>query len=103
MQTEMRYLCANKFPSVHRDISRERLEQLSLDPAFGEMSQHAPILTTVLMESCPAKKDYEKKLVVVVCASAKLKFCNQNMKLLPSIFSLVLQAGHESRQVKIQH
>ena len=67
------------------------------------MSQHAPILTTMLMESCPVKKDYEKKQVVVVCASAMLKFCNQNMKLLPSIFSLVLQAGHESHQVKIQH
>ena len=104
MQTEMRYLCADKFPSVHRDVSREKLEQLSLDPAFEEMSQHAPILTTVLMESCPAKKDHEKKkLVVVVCAAAMLKFRNPNMKLLPSIFSLVLQAGHAGRQVKIQH
>ena len=84
---------------MHRNTSKT-LEQMSLDPAFNEMSQHAPLLTTVLMESCPAKKkDEEKKLIVVTCTAAMSKFRNPKMKLIPSIFSLVLQAGNAGRQV----
>lgn len=75
---------------------------MSLDPAFNELAQYAPLLTVVLMESCPAKKDDDqKKLLVVTCTAAMLKFRNPKMKLLPSIFSLVLQAGNAGRQVKV--
>lgn len=100
LRAELKFLCADTFPSVHRNTTRETLERMSLDPAFNELSQYAPLLTAVLMESCPAKKDDDqKKLLVVTCTVAMLKFRNPKMKLLPSIFSLVLQAGNAGRQV----
>lgn len=102
LRAELKFLCADTFPSVHRNTTRETLERMSIDPAFNELSQYAPLLTAVLMESCPAKKDDDqKKLLVVTCTAAMLKFRNPKIKLLPSIFSLVLQAGNAGRQVKL--
>ena len=94
---------ADKFPSVHRDASKSKLEDFSLVPLFAELSEHAPILTAVLTESCPSKKsDEQKKLAVVVSSAVLLKFQNPKMKLIAAIFSLVLQAGHAGRQVRIK-
>ena len=55
LRAELKFLCADTFPSVHRKTSRETLEQMSLGPAFNELSQYAPLLTEMLMESCPVQ------------------------------------------------
>ena len=102
IRLELKGLCADKFPSVHRDASKSKLEDFSLVPVFAELSEHAPILTAVLTESCPSKKsDEQKKLAVVVSSAVLLKFRNPKMKLIAAIFSLVLQAGHAGRQVRL--
>lgn len=100
VRQELKSLCADKFASVHRDTSI-LLDNFSLDPVFSELSENAPVLTSVLMESCPStKNDDQKKLAVVVSSAVLLKFRNPKMKLIASIFSLILQAGHAGRQVK---
>ena len=102
IRLELKGLCADKFSSVHRDVTKSTLSEFSVVPAFEELSQHAPMLTTVLMESCPTKKsDDDKKVAVVVSSAVLLKFRNPKMKLMASVFSLVLQAGHAGRQVAI--
>ena len=101
IQAEIKSLCAYRFSSVYKDTSGEALQKFSIALAFEEIQQHAPVLTTALMESCPSKKrEDEKKVAVVMCASLLLKFRNPRMKTLAAIFSLVLQAGHAGRQVK---
>ena len=59
--------CADKFQSVHRDASKATLEQFSLVSVLEELYSLAPVLMTVLTESCPPKKtEDEKKQAVLV-------------------------------------
>ena len=62
VRREIKTLCADKFASIQRDTS-SLIHGMSLEPIFSELSKNAPILTALLMESCPSihKKRCSKK------------------------------------------
>ena len=100
IRLELKGLCADQFHSVHRNMSKSALANFSIVPVFEELHQHAPLLTSILMKSCPARKsEKDKKVAVTVTMSMLMKFRNPKMKLMASIFSLVLQAGHAGWQI----
>lgn len=101
VRREIKTLCADKFASIQRDTS-SLIHGMSLEPIFSELSKNAPILTALLMESCPStKSDAQKRIAITISSAILLKFRNPKMKLVASMFSMVLQAGHAGRQVSM--
>ena len=96
-------ICSDEHDSILRLKSKPALEHFSWETVWEELSQNAPMLMSLLLNLVPSsKRDSESvKPALCVCASVILKLNNQKMNLVQSAVSLVLKAGHATKQVNI--
>ena len=93
-----------------RDTSIEAVKSFSWDDIFAEFERHAPTLFKVLKgcvsvksrkrPHCKVSKRPNQSIVLCVCGSILLRNKNANMNLLQRVVSLLLSAGHVSKQVQ---
>ena len=101
LQVEMKRLCSNHSDSVLMSKSTDDLCSFSHDKIYTELMQHCPTLLEIL-EGCTNRKSPQanRKQVICVCAAILAKYRRPSMSLLQRCISLILYAGHCSKQVR---
>ena len=119
IREEVRVMCSNKSDSILRSRDPKNLRNFDCDSVISEMEKYTPTLLKILKEvTKPHKKrkkqahkrndrassnkqnDANKQNAIIATSAAILcKNHNPSMCLLQKIISLILQAGHSSKQV----
>ena len=98
---EIKILCSDKEKSIFRDKSQHHLENFSWEPLCSELSSKAPVLLSIMKGCTPKKADPERiKPIICTCAAILLKFRNPKLCYFQAVISLLLHAGHASKQVR---
>lgn len=100
---ELKLLCSNKFNSILLETSQAALEYFSWESLWLELTKRIPVFLSIL-RACSVKRqaDPERvKPVVCMCAVILAKFRNPKACLVQCIISMILQAGHASKQVSV--
>ncbi len=100
---ELKLLCSNKFNSVLLETSQIALEYFSWESLWLEMIKATPVLLSVLQACTVKRRVYPERVkpVVCMCAAILAKFRNPKACLVQSVISMILQAGHASKQVSV--
>ena len=97
VRNEIRSMSSESFLSSQ---SNELLKDFQWDRLLAELSCKAPVLLEILHEATKTRVPRSNShLVIGTCAAILLKHRNAKMSLLQKIISLVLYAGHASKQV----
>lgn len=98
---EVKELCSTKYDSILCMKVKHALEKFSWDRVWGELEKKCPILLQVLTESLPYTTRCKESIKPAMCTSAciLLKLRCPSMSLLQGMLSIVLRAGHASKQV----
>ena len=101
MKRELTTLSSDTFSSILREKSQTAMEFFTWESVWQELSSHAPTLLSVLqgITSRRSINIARAKPVVCVCAAILLKLKNPKMCHIQAMLSLLLHAGHSSRQV----
>ena len=97
---EIRAMASDEVNSILQSQNPEDLKQFSWDMLLNELSTHAPQLKRLLFLA--AKTNIARSntnAVVGMCAALLIKHRNPKMNLVQKINSLLLYAGHCSKQV----
>ena len=99
----------NNSGSLLRNSSVEVIKSFSWDAVAADIQMHAPTLSKVFKGCvdiqrrgyCTSKAPHRPNSVIAlcVCAAVMLKNRNENMNLFQRLVSLLLNAGHASKQV----
>lgn len=112
IQKELTVMTSKKTQSVLRDKARDAYSKFSWDSIIGELQKHAPTLLKFLSGCVNVKRRRMKKVkranknrpkinsIIALCASILLRNKSSHMNLLQQIMSVILQAGHASKQVQ---
>lgn len=99
---EIKAICSDKHKSIFRDKSQDLLEHFSWEPLWLELSCKAPVLLSLMKGCTPKKADPERiKPIICTCAAILMKFRNPKLCHFQAVISLLLHAGHASKQVLI--
>ena len=101
VSTETNTICSDRHKSIVHDKSQHVLDNFSLEPLWSELSTTAPVLLSILKGWIRKKADPEHtKPIICTCAAILLKLLH-NTKLCQfrPVISLLLHAGHASKQV----
>ena len=81
--------------------NKTALEHFTWETVWSELEQKAPTLTAILLGLAPTSKRESEhiKPALSLCASILLKLRNDKVNLVQSVISLVMKAGHASKQV----
>ena len=80
--------------------SNDDLKEFKWDRLHRELSHKAPVLLSILVNATNTRIPRPNSHVVIgICVAILLKHRNHKMSLLQKIISLVLYAGHASKQV----
>ena len=102
MSNELRLLCSSKFNSILLETSQTALKFFSWETVWQEMAKATPVILSLLQVCIPKHASLERvKPVVCMCAPILAKFRNPKLCLVQSVVSMVLQAGHASKQVSV--
>ena len=87
--------------SLLRHKSKAALENFSWERVWLELQQSAPLFLALLSGLLPSFKRRKEASIpaLCMCASILLKLQNPKMNLVQSMVSLVLKAGHTTKQV----
>ena len=97
---EIKAICSDKHKSIFREKSQDVLEHFSWDPLWSELSTKAPVLLSIMKGCTPKKADTEHiKPIICTCAAVLMKFRNPKLCHFQGVISLLLHAGHASKQV----
>ena len=66
---------------------------------MSELSAYTPVLKRILEATCPKKTQPNFTAVVCVCVALLARSRNRQMSLISKILSLILYAGHSSKEV----
>lgn len=96
-------LSSDNHDSFLRLKSKPAIEHFTWESVWIELQKNAPILMSLLTNLIPQSKrnSEESKPPLCMCASILLKLQNPKMNLVQSMVSLVLKAGHATKQVAI--
>lgn len=106
---EIRLMASNKVDSFLCSTSKDDLKTFSWGRLHAELSTFAPVLHSILLAATKTRVPRPNtRMVTGMCAAILLKHRNPKMSLVQKVVSLVLYAGHASKQVKqlaacIQH
>ena len=94
-------ICSDNHDSLLRLKSKPAVEHFTWESVWLELQKNAPILMSLLTSLLPQSKRNSEasKLPLCMCASILLKLQNPKMNLVQSMVSLVLKAGHATKQV----
>ena len=98
---EIRHVCSDSHDSILRLKTKPALEHFSWETIWTELQQNTPTLLDILKELIPTSKR-ERDIfhpALCMCASILLKLNNQKVNLIQSAISLILKAGHATKQV----
>ena len=94
---EVRSMAAQSFLCSQ---SKDDLKEFKWDRIHAELSQKAPVLLNILLHATKTRIPRPNTHIVVgTCVAILLKHRNPKMSLLQKIISLLLYAGHASKQV----
>ena len=85
-------------------LQSSKLEDFKWDMLLNELNKYAPIFINLLQCLTKTKtKRSSEKAVIGMCASILLKHRYSRMSLIQKIISIILYAGHTSKQVCTLH
>lgn len=97
---EIKTMASDSTNSIMRSQNPEHLQQFSWDLLLNELSQHAPLLSSLLISATRTKVARSNtKAVIGMCAAILMKQRNSRMNLVQRIISLILYASGTSKQV----
>ena len=101
IQREVKVLASLKENSLLRDKSRDTLLSFSWDKMWQELAVKTPTLLTILETILSCKTISFSKLQPIPCIIIAIlaKFVNPQLNLVQSYISILLYAGHCSKQV----
>lgn len=99
---EVKMLCSDSVNSILKEDNPEVLKSFTWQIFQHELSTHAPIFMGVL-ESASVKSKPSSEVSVCLCAALIARSRTPTMTLPAKILSLVLYAGHSSKEVYIMH
>ena len=102
VQNEMKVLCSDKYDSILRLKTKPSLEQFSWETVWLELMNCTPTLTQLMLCILPKSKQGTKAVrpSLCMCASILLKHRNNRINLVQSVVSMIMKAGHATKQVK---
>lgn len=100
VHSEVKKLCSESVQSVLLSSDPRTLQSFTWQDLKSELSIHAPVLKGIL-ESTGVESRNRPNFDAVVCLCIALLAKNRNpkMSLIAKIFSLILYAGHSSKEV----
>ena len=100
VQLEMEALCSDRVDSTLKHHSREDLLTFKWSDIYDELQAHTPILLQILlaatMTRCPRTN---REAVISMCAVMICKLRRPQLSAAQKTLSLILYAGHASKQV----
>ena len=101
IQREVKGVCSDAHDSILRMTSKPAIENFTWERVWQELELKTPLLATTLSGLLPVSKRTQINVVpaLCVCASVLLKLQNQKVNLVQTMISLVLKAGHATKQV----
>ena len=100
VQAEVATLCSDKCNSVLRQHAKEQLLKFKLENFNQEMRAHAPTLLTLLQAATHTRHQRpNQQAVIATCAAMMCKLRRKEMNMVQKTLSLILYAGHASKQV----
>ena len=100
LQSELRKLCS--VDSLLKENSTTAFQEFSWNNLIKEIQDHAPLLLSV-MTACTKTRSRRpnRNSTIGMYIAMLLQYCYKNMCLVQKILSLVLHAGHSSKQVSL--
>ena len=100
LRQELKKLCSDETQSILRTQSLSNNPRFSWSAIYCEIQLHAPLLFNLLLSMTKTRQARSnRKAVICVCAAVLLKYRFSKMSLLQKVVSLILYAGHSSKQV----
>ena len=100
MRNELKVFCSKKFDSVLLESSQAALEYFSWESMWQEMAKATPVMMSLFCSCLSRRADKDKlKPVICMCTAMLAKSRNPKLNLVQAIISLILLAGHASKQV----
>ena len=101
LRNEIARMCSREVGSVLHQQGRDTLMKFSWNDVVTEATHHAPILLE-LLKSCTSTRRprSNRHSVISMCIAMLCKVRCNDMSLAHKILSLVLYAGHSSKQVQ---
>ena len=102
---EIKCVCSDLHDSILQMKNKTALEHFTWETVWNELEQKAPTLTAILLGLAPTSKRAQSehtqciKPALSICASILLKLHHDKVNLVQSVISLVMKAGHASKQV----
>ena len=99
-QQEIKNLCSDSHDSILRITSKPALENFTWERVWQELQLNTPLLANFHTGFLPKSKEASCFLpALCVCAS---KLQNQKVNVVQSMISLLLKAGHATKQVSAE-
>ena len=98
---EIKKLCSDTHDSILRMTTKPALQQFTWNRVWHELRLNAPLIVSILSNLLPPSKREDKRVIpaLCVCACIFLKLQNQKVYVVQTMISLVLKAGHATKQV----
>ena len=102
LRQELKMMCSDSTRSVLRTQSLSDNPTFSWSTIYSELQLHAPLLFNLLSSLTRTRHvRSNQKAVMCVCAAVLLKYRFPQMSLLQKVVSLIMYAGHASKQVNV--
>ena len=96
---EIAKLCSKSVTVLHKKKVNSFME-FSWSVILEEMRDHTPVLLEILKQSTStARPRPNRHLIIAMCVAMLCKLRNSDMSLVHQVISLILYAGHSSKQV----
>ncbi len=100
LSREVRAMASDPVKSILQSQNPDDLKQFKWDTLLRELSKCAPVLSRLLLLATKTKRPrLNQKAVIGVCAAILINHRNSKMNLVQKLASLILYAGHASKQV----
>ncbi len=101
VRLEVATMCSDRFDSILHKYSVDDLQSFNWEMVITEMKASAPTLLHILQLATRKKREdrNKQKMVIGVCLCILCKFRRPTANILQKIVSLILYAGHSSKQV----
>ena len=100
LQSEIATLCSDRCNSVLRRHSKEQLLKFKWEDVNLEMHEYAPVLLSLLHAATRTRRSRPNQdAVIAMCTAMMCKLRRRDMSTVHKTLSLILYAGHASKQV----
>ena len=104
LSREIRAMASDHVKSILQSQNPDDLKKFKWDTLLCELSKYAPVLSRLLLLATKTKKPrLNQKAVIGICVAILINHRNSKMNLVQKIASMILYAGHTSKQVCTYH